>query len=124
MGKKTPPCEVYPQWTTARFWSFLRSALRQCWTRWPPRYETLNDAKRPYKGADKRRKFEYQCCQCKKWYKQKEVEVDHIVPCGTLKDWKDIEGFVKRLLVSKEGLRVVCKPCHLSLTAKEKEKEI
>ena len=122
MPKKTPPFPAYPTWTTARFFSFVRSALRKAWTRWPPKYMVLADAKRKYTGDNKRQKFEYKCAECNKYYAQKEVEVDHIVPCGTLKCYDDIGSFVERLFVGKDKLRVLCKSCHKEITAKERKK--
>lgn len=112
MGKRTPPFPPYPAWTQGKFWSFLRSGLRRCYSRWPPKYEVLVDCKRPYKGEDKRRKFEYQCSDCKKYFKSTAIEVDHIVPAGSLTSFEHLPGFVERLFVGKEGLRVLCKPCH------------
>lgn len=114
MGRKTPPFEGYPAWTTAKFWSFIRSGLRQKWVRWPPRYEALNAARKTVKG--KRHKYEYKCSKCRKWFKQKDVEVDHIEPAGSLSSYEDISGFVERLFVSADKLRIVCKPCHKKIT--------
>jgi hypothetical protein len=101
--------------TEAAYWSFLRSGLRSKSQRWPPRFKALNDARRFVKG--KRHKWEYLCAECHKWHKQKEVEVDHIVPCGTLKAYSDLPGFVERLFCEGDGLRIVCKPCHKRITA-------
>lgn len=122
MGRKTPPCSHYPAWTTAKFWSFIRSGLRNKWTRWPPRYEALNDAKRKYTGPDKRRKFEYQCAECKNWWAQKEVQVDHIHPVGSLNKYEDLPRFVRRLFVGKDKLRVLCKACHQAKTNEDRSK--
>jgi len=119
MAKRTPPCEQYPTWSTAKFWSFLRSGLRQKWMRWPPKFEALKDSRIDVQNQGRTR-FNYKCAKCEAYFKQKEVEVDHIVPAGTLKDWGDIEGFTRRLFVSKDKLRVVCKPCHKKITAAEK----
>lgn len=114
MGKKTPPFIHYPEWTTSRFWSFVRSALRRSWSRWPPKYQVLNKAKRTVEGQ--RHKYEYKCSECEQWFKAKEVEVDHIVPVGSLKDYPDLPAFVERLFVNEEGLRCICKPCHRKKT--------
>lgn len=84
--------------------------------RWPPKWEVLKDAQRPYKGPKKSQKYEYQCDECTEWFVQKDVEVDHIIPCGSLKTYDDLPGFVRRLFVGKDGLRVVCKPCHKTKT--------
>ena len=122
MPKKTPAFKHYPAWTEARFWGFIRSGLRAKWSRWPPKYEVLNKAKRlKPKNKKGRHRFEYQCSQCNQWWMNKEVEVDHITPCGSLKSYADLVGFVERLFTSADRLRVVCKPCHRIITKKERE---
>lgn len=122
MPIKTPPFKHHKAWTTSRFWSFIRSALRRAWMRWPPKYEVMRLASRPYTGTDKRTKKEYQCKKCKEWFKTSQVEVDHVVPAGTLRDYDDLPKFVERLFVGVDKLRVLCKPCHKKITAKEKKK--
>lgn len=117
MGRKTPPHPAYPAWTEAKFNQFIRSALRAAWNRWPPKYEALNDARRIVTG--KRHKYEYQCNTCKGWFKQKEVQVDHVEPVGTLTSW-DI--FVARLFVAKEKLQILCYECHAIKTKKDNER--
>lgn len=116
---RTPPFDNYPTWSESKFWSFIRSGLRAKWSRWPPKFEALKRAHRPYKGEG-RQKHEYQCAICEDWYKQAEVEVDHIIPAGSLKGYDDLPGFVRRLFVGPEALRVLCKPCHKEVTKKEK----
>lgn len=117
MPKKTPPFPEWEKWTTARFWQFVRTALRGAFTRWPPKWEVLGDSKRTLTEAQQKRrgvrhKYEYQCAACKKWYKQSQVEVDHIVPVGSLKTYDDLPGFVERMFVGKDKLQVLCKVCH------------
>lgn len=121
MGKKTPPFPEYETWTTARFWAFVRSALRKAFTRWPPKYECLNDARTPYEG-DGRQKWQYKCAECEQQFMQKEVEVDHIEQAGSLKTYEDLPEFVRKLFVRKEGMQVLCKPCH-SVKTKEGRKK-
>lgn len=120
---RTPPYPNHPEWSTARFWGFIRSSLRSASNKYPPKYQAKNDAKRDYKGDNKRQKYEYQCSACKNWFPAKMVEVDHIIPAGRLSSYEDLPGFVERLFCAKEGLRVVCKPCHKEITNKEKQKE-
>jgi hypothetical protein len=48
-------------WTRARYFAFIRSALRRAYTRWPPVYATRTDARRAHKGKNKRQKWEYKC---------------------------------------------------------------
>lgn len=109
---RTPPFKNYPEWSEARFWSFIRSALRSASNRYPVKYGVKNKAKRDYVGSNKRQKYEYLCALCNNYFPAKEVEVDHIVPAGKLSSYEDLPGFVERLFCAEDGLRVVCKPCH------------
>ena len=122
MAKKTPPFHEYPKWTEAKFWAFIRSSLRRAWNKWPPKYNVLNDARRIVEG--KRHKYEYQCASCGEWFKGKEVQVDHRIDAGSLKDYNDLPGFVERLFVGEDKLDVLCSPCHAektNITRKEKQ---
>jgi 5-methylcytosine-specific restriction endonuclease McrA len=110
---------VYPKWTTAAYWSFVRSGLRAKFTRWPPKYEVIKAAKREMKVKVGNQRFEYQCALCKGWFKQKETEVDHLIACGNLD--LDPAGFIERLFCSQEHLQLVCKPCHKAKTKADRE---
>ncbi|UFK09623.1 HNH endonuclease [Xanthomonas phage DES1] len=112
MARKTEPFRHYPEWSEARFWSFVRSALRAAWSRYPVKYKVLAKAKRAYKGPNKNQKYEFQCAQCGGWFKAKEVSVDHIIPAGTLKCYADLPSFVEKLFVSEEELQVLCTADH------------
>ena len=118
VSKRTtsPPFPAHPVWTTSKFFSFLRSGLRSKWMRWPPKFEVLARARRVYRGTNPRQRYEFQCAMCTEYFQQKLVEVDHRVPCGSLKCYDDIAGFVARLFVGVNDLRVVCKPCHRKIT--------
>jgi hypothetical protein len=120
--KLVPRTRANGTMTEAGYWGFIRGGLRQKWSRYPVRYHAMANASRKYKGTDKRRKQEYQCAKCKGWYMGKEVEVDHIIPCGSLKSYADLPGFVERLFCEIDGVRVVCKPCHLKITAAARKK--
>lgn len=104
------------KWTKARFFGFLRSALRLASRKWPPRHEAKNAVRRPYVGTRPRQRWEYECAMCGKWFQGTEVEVDHIEPCGQLKEYDDLPGFVRRLFCEASELRVTCKSCHRFLT--------
>jgi len=106
--------------TESAFWSFIRSTLRQKSRWWKPITECKMKARRAYKGPSKRQKFEYQCNECKNWYPEKSINVDHIVPAGTLKTAADLPGFVERLFCEIDGLQVLCSKCHDKKTAHEK----
>ena len=97
--------------TEAAFWSFIRSALRRKSMYWKPVSEAKKQARREYKGENKRMKWEYQCSECKGWFPDKVVEVDHIVECGAL-NAETAGVFIERLFCEVEGLRVLCKGCH------------
>lgn len=116
----TPPWPHYEAWTTSRFWSFIRSALRSAYNRYPPKFEVLRMARRDSKSSNKRLKYEFQCAECKKWFPQSEVSVDHIEPAGALNSFEDLAAFVEKLFVGVEGLQVLCKADHQVKTNEER----
>ena len=107
--------------TDAAFFSFIRSKLRQASRFWKPILACKQHAKRPYNGPNKRQRFEYQCNKCKEWFPDKQVAVDHTIPCGSLNSFSDLPGFVERLFVEEDGLKVLCNKCHDIKTKKEKD---
>lgn len=108
--------------TESAFWSFIRSALRQKSRWWKPITECKTKAKRPYKGPNKRQKFEYQCNTCKNWFPDKQINVDHIIGAGSLNCGADLDGFVNRLFCESDNLQVLCTTCHDEKTKLEKQK--
>jgi len=106
--------------TEAAFWSFIRSALRQKSRWWKPITECKTKARRPYRGPNKRQKYEYQCFLCKGWFAEKQINVDHIIPAGSLNCAQDLPGFVERLFCEQENLQVLCETCHDQKTKAEK----
>ena len=126
MGRKTPPCSLYPKWTEARFKAFLKSALRSASQRWPPAIEAMTSTRRPYRGSDKRTKWEYPCNHCGGWFKSKDIRKDHIIPVGgfssNFSSWPaDLGEIAARLFCKKEGYQLLCSPCHNKLTQKQRE---
>lgn len=117
---RVPRTHAGGTWTKSRYFSFIRSALRRAWTRYPVKFKVLNEASRPYVGPDTRRKKEFKCAICEEWYPPKEVEVDHITPCGSLKDYDDLPRFVKTLFCEEDNLQVLCKSCHHTVTQEQK----
>lgn len=118
---RTPPFGPYPEWTTSRFYGFLRSALRSAYNKYPVKWAVLKEAQRPYQGPDKRAKWEYQCAECGAWKKAKEVSVDHVIPAGSLNSFEDLPGFAERLFCGPEGLQCLCTECHKIKTQQERK---
>ena len=100
------------RWTEARFWQFLRSALRQASIRWPPKADAMRAARRPYDGANPRQKWEYLCADCGAWCMGKNVAAHHVEPCGTLRSYSDLPAFVRREFCEVDGYEVLCQDCH------------
>ena len=98
--------------TNAMFWSFIRSALRNKSRWWKPITQCRMSSRRAYKGTNKRQKFEYQCNQCKNWFPDKEIAVDHKIPAGSLNSGDDLKGFVERLFCEEKHLQCLCSGCH------------
>ena len=128
MGRKTPPCELHPPWTEARFKSFLKSGLRKMSTRWPPAQEIMKLHRRPYTGDDKRTKWEYQCSDCEQWFKQKEIHRDHIEAVGGFsQDWEkwpeELGQIAERMFCSVDGFQLLCHSCHLRRTNEQRQEK-
>jgi 5-methylcytosine-specific restriction endonuclease McrA len=109
--------------TESAFWSFIRSALRQKSRWWKPITECKLKAKRIYKGPNKRQKFEYQCRACKNWFPEKKINVDHIIPAGSLNCAQDLPGFVERLFCEQDNLQCLCTTCHDEKTKTDKNEK-
>lgn len=99
--------------TESQFLSWIRSALRSKSLRWKPRTDALELARRPYKGPNKRQKFEYQCAICKGWFKAADVVVDHYPKAaGSILSVADIGEFCNNLYCEVDNLRVLCVDDH------------
>jgi hypothetical protein len=105
----------------AAFWSFIRSALRQKSRWWKPIAICKLNARRDYKGPLKRQKYEYQCNKCKGWFPDKKINIDHIIPAGSLNCANDLPQFVERLFCEVENLQCLCTPRHHAKTLKQKQ---
>lgn len=113
MGRTVERTRNGGAWTEARFFGFIRSALRAAFQRWGPRNQAKLDAKVGYN--------QYECAACGGIFGNKEVQVDHIIPCGTLKTFDDIGPFAERLFCEVDGFQLLCKPCHQAKTNEERK---
>lgn len=110
--------------TESAFWGFIRSSLRKASMYWKPLQQCKLEARRAFKGSG-RQKWEYQCNECKKWFMEKNIQVDHIVDAGSLKSGDDLKSFVERCFVEAGGYQVLCKPCHqIKTNAVREEKKL
>jgi hypothetical protein len=99
--------------TESMYWGTIRSALRKCFQYWKPMQQALENASRPSQSKNKLLKKEYLCKECTSWFPRKEVHIDHIEECGSLRSFDDIQGFIERLTIEDvNGYQVLCKPCH------------
>ena len=105
------------RWTEAEYWSRVRSALRKAFSHWTPANQCLLDARRPYRGDNKRQKWEYLCAMCGDWFKGDSVRKDHVEPVGTLKRPEDMAAFLARLTPEDStAFQCVCIDCHRAKT--------
>lgn len=98
--------------TKSAFFSMIRSSLRKASRWWKPVQECKIKARKKHNGLNKKQKWEYKCAQCNKYFKEKDISVDHIIECGSLNNFDDIGDFCKRLFVEVDGLQILCKLCH------------
>ena len=111
-------------WTEAEYWSRVRSHLRRAFKYWKPAMDCKLAARRPNQSDNKRLKWEYQCNHCKQWFPEKEIQVDHVIECGSLKSADDLVGFLERLTPEDvNAYQVLCKPCHKARTQEQRRKK-
>jgi len=106
--------------TESEYFSMILSSLRRTTRFWKPVLIALEKARRPNNSDNKRLKYQYQCNLCKAWCPRSLVQVDHIVPCGGIKNYESIVPWLKRAHVEK-GFQVLCKECHKIKTKKERK---
>lgn len=87
-------------WTEAKYWGAIRSHLRRLFRHnWEPKKQALMASRRPSQNkARPLLKWEFRCAACGEWFPREEVEIDHIIPCGSLLKEGDIGPFLTRYL--------------------------
>ena len=121
---KEPWLLPYTPWKTqSDFYSYIRGGLRKAvWSRHPVKIEYLKSVrfKAPI-GVNGKEVWAFKCEICGKLCRQNEIEVDHIVPAGSLKCEDDLQQFISRLsFVDFDDLRVLDKECHRCVSYAER----
>lgn len=108
MPPRTPRTRNAGEWTEARYIQHIRSAMRAAFKWWRPGLLALQAAK---VGR------QYRCAMCAGLFPRKEVERDHVVPCGPMRTLDDLPGYVARMTPEDPAaFQVLCKGCHAAKT--------
>lgn len=111
------------RWTEARWRSFVISALRAAFRKWPPKSEVLKSAKVGMVMSTKLKRLvnNYQCAICNNTFTSTHMQVDHIEPVvNPKKGWVSWTQFIERLFCEADSLQAVCKDCHQKKTERER----
>lgn len=110
-----------PWKTESAFYGWVRGQLRKGWSRHPVKNLYLQNNRYKQDNGKGRMVWHLDCEHCNKATKQTQIQVDHILPAGSLKTTEDIGKFVERLFfVTFDTIRVVCIPCHQIITYAER----
>ncbi len=106
--------EGYPKEPTLNFLkAHLRSSIRKFWMRADVKLAFLLSHREP-DYSESRNIWKHECNKCKEYFKEGDVEVDHIEGEKTFTDVKDALAWLKSLLYVSmyKDLQILCKPCH------------
>lgn len=130
--------------TESKFWNFVRSALRQAWSRHEVKLKFVESFRIRVNNPNPNRRVEtcwgMTCAKCKQDFplpvessvKKKieehtkvpfnYIEINHKTEAGSLKSKDDIGRFATNLLyVNFDDLEPICKECHNILSYSQKE---
>lgn len=112
-------------WTKAQYFQFIRSSLRRAFMRYPAGYKAAEPYTRTFdallKNGKTKKQKEVQCQICKDWFKISHTQMDHVTPCGSLKEFSDFEPFISTLFCATDNLVPLCKAtCHPIKTLADK----
>jgi len=99
--------------TEAAYWGMIKSCLRRASRWWKPIANVRLKARRNYTGPLKRLKYEYKCSVCLDYFPATQIQIDHILPVGSLNKAEDLPGVVERLFCEEDNLQAICSSCHL-----------
>jgi 5-methylcytosine-specific restriction endonuclease McrA len=111
-------------WTKARLHSFIVSALRGAFRKYPNKYEVLEEAfvGKQVNLKTNRVSKHYKCKSCEGHFPSSEVNVDHINPVvDPTEGFTSWDKFIPNMFCPKDGLQVLCKTCH-DIKTKEENK--
>lgn len=110
-------------WTEKFILSRIRATLRRLSMQMPALRECKLRARRAYTaGLNPRQKYELQCALCHEWFQEKQIQVDHMVPAGSLQSFDDVGPFARRLLFpAQDELRCLCLACHSHVTQEQRK---
>lgn len=124
------PWIEYPEiWKTeAAYLSWLRGGIRRyLWSKNPVKleFEKESQVKIPNTNLKSMKRFPtvsgYRCESCGGLFKANDVQCDHKTGEFALRSISDIQSFVEGIvLVRKDQLAMLCKPCHLVKTYSER----
>lgn len=104
----------------AAYWQMVRSGLRRTFRFWKPAMAALKAARVAVKGP-RGQKWAYLCCDCQKLFLRRQVQIDHVTPCGELKSYDHVGEFLRRLTPeAATDFACRCKGCHQAKTNKER----
>lgn len=116
-------------WTEARFFNFIKGALRQASNRWPPKYKVKTEARverGKYKCAGYNREAHIVDASLPpiKGNKRRinNAVVDHIEPVVPLTGFISWDDIIERMFCEVDGLQVLCYDCHNKKTREERQK--
>lgn len=123
--------ELYPHiWKTeSAYLSFIRGGIRRyLWSKNPVKLEFEKEAQVKIKNTNPRSMkayplvLGYVCAMCGGSFKSNEVQCDHKTGEHALRTVNDVQSFVEGIvMVRKEDLQMLCKPCHEVKTYSDRE---
>lgn len=118
--------EGTPWRTKSEFYVWLRGLLRRGWTKHPLKIQKIVENRfkvdKKFKNGKVTQVWNCSCEICGVKGPQKDFQVDHIIPAGSLTCYDDVLGFLTRLLyVKPEDLRILCKQCNSTLAYADKQ---
>jgi len=112
--------EPFTIWKTQpAFFSWLRGQLRRSWSHYPIAKKFKDSKCRPNRAGG-RAKFVGDCSQCGATMAKSRLQIDHIIPAGSIVSWETAGLFLKSLFTTSNNMRLVCKPCHHTITQMER----